>query len=1075
MFCANKKKRVCQFTPTHAFINMKRLVFTKAATVLILLTFSQTTTATCPFNCTCYSDSLLRCHASNLSTFNFEKVSNFKTLDLTDNQLGKFDALDSSFLSASRDLFLSKNKISNLGVETINIFSSLKKLHLDNNFLTNVDNLFPDWSTYSTNIDELRLQKNLIEKIDFIKSSRISNVRFLDLSENSILSLDGDELGAFSDLPKLERLDLASNMISVVSTESLLNQMPNLQFLDLKNNPLKNFNKVSFPKLLGLILSKTDINNINLDAPTLEMLDVSETKISSINLDNQIEASNARFSLIAGGENFKELLQGMSHVDELTVSSMVKNAVIDLGEFRNIKTMKISDVDRITASSAFHEIQTLQLTNVLYLDIFDVSRVDLWPTGLKHLEIINFQTPASFFNKIFFEKWTSLEVLVIKRSEFEFIPALKLPALRTLILDKNSKLKQIETWNDPGNNLETLSAVDCKISKIPNFNTNQFNRISILDVRNNLIETIEPDFSKNVKLFYAEGNPFDCSCEALNYQNWLKSQTEADYSVQVYQQLNYKCYQKSSKILFEDLTFCEETTNKCDLQPDGSCKCDENHFDSHVPYIKLNRILETTSIKNQIPFVEDVLHSFKNLPEGVIANFTIDFKNQNNLRQNVSGFGGTLTDSSANLIENSFHKNDILNAYYSDSGSRYTYLKLPIGSSEFSQTSYTYLDKTDDFKLDSFELADVDKNVRRQLVEKITFINNNLLSESSSFAQKLNIVAAPYTAPPWMKTNQDYFGNGKLVQTPEYLQTYAEYFIKYVESYADLNITISEISIQSSPTKSTSTGEQTVWSSSEQRVFLKDYLLTEMEKSGLKLGVHVMDDNSPNLQTEWAQQVLQGVDLEGGDYTVAIHWYEDKVGVYFKGYYLDKTYSDLDGKVKMMVTEASSDRKSSLNSHLSSHSFSNNVDTNWQNAELYSIDIIESFNHYVSGFIDFNLILDQNGGPSHSGSQKESLVTIDTVNDVYYKTPAYYHIGHFSKFLDNTFRVVKIIQNFGTISSSDVHCLAAVNFENLVIVCLNIANEGINVWFKVDEAYVNTFLTGSSIRTIVVPLGSVDF
>ena len=137
-------------------------------------------------------------------------------------------------------------------------------------------------------------------------------------------------------------------------------------------------------------------------------------------------------------------------------------------------------------------------------------------------------------------------------------------------------------------------------------------------------------------------------------------------------------------------------------------------------------------------------------------------------------------------------------------------------------------------------------------------------------------------------------------------------------------------------------------------------------------------------------------------------------------------------------------------------------------------DIIENFNHYVSGFIDFNLVLNKEGGPSHTGKKKHALINVDSLNDIYYKNPSYYHVGHFSKFLDENFTVVRLVQNFGTASVREVHCLAAKNGENtettVVIVCLNLSKIDHEVWFEVQSNFINTVLEGKSIRTIVVKL-----
>lgn len=72
---------------------------------------------------------------------------------------------------------------------------------------------------------------------------------------------------------------------------------------------------------------------------------------------------------------------------------------------------------------------------------------------------------------------------------------------------------------------------------------------------------------------------------------------------------------------------------------------------------------------------------------------------------------------------------------------------------------------------------------------------------------------------------------------------------------------------------------------------------------------------------------------------------------------------------------------------------------NWHRGVHYALDIIRSLQHSAAGWVDWNMALDTKGGPGWLGGQLDSPIIIDKQTDSYYKSPMFYVLGQFSRFI----------------------------------------------------------------------------
>ncbi|CAK9252580.1 unnamed protein product [Sphagnum jensenii] len=175
----------------------------------------------------------------------------------------------------------------------------------------------------------------------------------------------------------------------------------------------------------------------------------------------------------------------------------------------------------------------------------------------------------------------------------------------------------------------------------------------------------------------------------------------------------------------------------------------------------------------------------------------------------------------------------------------------------------------------------------------------------------------------------------------------------------------------------------------DQRDFVKLDLGPELKKAGLtpdKLKLFILDDNLPYIP-EVVDTILQ--DTEAAKYVsgVATHWYETS----------DESWQLLDGihenypDQEIVSTEA-------CNGYLKLYEEAVTLG-NWTRAERYAVDILQSFKHWNTAWIDWNLALDMEGGPNWVNNTVDAPIIINHEEGEYYKNPMFYAIGQFSKFV----------------------------------------------------------------------------
>lgn len=342
--------------------------------------------------------------------------------------------------------------------------------------------------------------------------------------------------------------------------------------------------------------------------------------------------------------------------------------------------------------------------------------------------------------------------------------------------------------------------------------------------------------------------------------------------------------------------------------------------------------------------------------------------------QTFVGIGAALTDAAAET----FYKlpkekqQEILQAYFDkQKGIGYTVARTNINSCDFSSDMYTYVNDGDK-ELKSFTIEH-DKKF------KIPFIKEAMTAAGG----KLNLFGSPWSPPAWMKDNNDMLHGGKLKK--EFYDSWALYYTKFIKEYEKEGIPVWAISVQNEP-MATQKWESCIYSAEEEKDFLKNHLGPTMQKEGLADKKIIVWDHNRDLIYQRAQTYMNDPEAVKYIWGIGFHWYEDWSGGTQMFDNLRKVHEAYPDK-NLFFTEGCLGP------------FDAKRYTDWKLGERYGSSMINDFNNGMTGFTDWNIILDETGGPNHVQNFCFAPVHGDTKTGQVTYTNSYYYIGHFSRFI----------------------------------------------------------------------------
>jgi glucosylceramidase len=414
------------------------------------------------------------------------------------------------------------------------------------------------------------------------------------------------------------------------------------------------------------------------------------------------------------------------------------------------------------------------------------------------------------------------------------------------------------------------------------------------------------------------------------------------------------------------------------------------------------------------------------------------FVNLSRRFQHFLGIGGAITDASAEVFAMlpDAKQAELLRAYYDpQDGIGYTLARTTIHSSDFSSASYTYI-------------ADGDKELQTFSVEHDRAFRIPLLKRAIKAAGgELLLYASPWSPPAFMKDSNDMLHGGKLLA--EYRDAWARYYTRFIKAYEADGVPVWGITIQNEP-MAVQRWESAIYTAEEERDFLRDHLGPVMHEAGLGDKKIIVWDHNRDLMGHRANTIFEDPEAARYAWGTGFHWYETWAGgepMYENVRNVAESYPDK----KLLFTEGTVE------------SFSAERYQYWPNAERYGRSMINDFNAGTVGWTDWNILLDQTGGPNHVGNFCFAPVHADTRSGELIYTPTYYYIGHFSKFIRPGAQRAST-----TTSRSSLLATSFINEDGVVAtVVMNQSDMEIQYRLQIDTLTATLAIPAHSIQTLV--------
>jgi glucosylceramidase len=402
--------------------------------------------------------------------------------------------------------------------------------------------------------------------------------------------------------------------------------------------------------------------------------------------------------------------------------------------------------------------------------------------------------------------------------------------------------------------------------------------------------------------------------------------------------------------------------------------------------------------------------------------------------QSIVGIGGALTDAAAETYAKlpADKQSEILRAYFDpQNGIGYSLGRTNIHSCDFSSESYTYV-QAGDFPLATFDIA-------HDMKYRVPFIKAAMATAGKDFV----LYASPWSPPAWMKTNGDMLHGGKL--KPEAADSWARYFVKFVDAYERQGIPIWGLTVQNEPL-AVQTWESCIYTAEEERDFVKNHLGPALRRAGLGDRKLVVWDHNRGQMFQRASVVLDDPEAAKYVWGVGFHWY---VGDHFENV---RRVQERYPRTHLLFTEGCVDR------------FTPDKTGEWKWGEMYGRSMIHDFNNGAVGWTDWNVLLDEKGGPNHVANFCFAPIHGNTATGELTYLNSYYYIGHFSKFVRPGAR--RIVSSS---TSDDLLTTAFLNTDGTIaVVVMNATGRSHDVNILIDGKNARTKAPAHSIATYVL-------
>lgn len=407
--------------------------------------------------------------------------------------------------------------------------------------------------------------------------------------------------------------------------------------------------------------------------------------------------------------------------------------------------------------------------------------------------------------------------------------------------------------------------------------------------------------------------------------------------------------------------------------------------------------------------------------------------------QTFLGIGAALTDASAETYAKlpQEKRNEVITKFFdTQNGIGYSLARTSIASCDFSSSSFSYL-QANDTLLQTF-------SIDHDMQYRIPFIKDVIAAAGG----KLTLYASPWSPPAWMKDNNDVLHGGKLL--PAFFKAWAMHYVKFIQAYAQAGVPVWGITVQNEP-MAKQRWESCIYTAEEERDFIKNYLGPAMHDAGFQDKKIIAWDHNRDLLYQRTDAVLSDPEAAKYIWGIGLHWYESWNG---GGKIFDnvRRVHEAFPETHLLFTEGCVE------------SYDSSRVREWRYGEIYGSNMIQDFNNGVVGWTDWNIFLDETGGPNHVQNFCFAPMHANTKTGELIFLNSYYYIGHFSKFIRPGAQRI--------ISSSSNGKLLTTAFENtdgsIAVVVMNSSDNNLHYRIQINGVAAATESLPHSIQTIFI-------
>ena len=410
-----------------------------------------------------------------------------------------------------------------------------------------------------------------------------------------------------------------------------------------------------------------------------------------------------------------------------------------------------------------------------------------------------------------------------------------------------------------------------------------------------------------------------------------------------------------------------------------------------------------------------------------------------NKKQQVWGFGGCFNELGWEALQHAVpdKRKEFLDELFCPENCNFNYGRVPIGANDFSLEWYSCDETKNDFELHNF-------NIDRDRKYTLPFIREAIARQGKDFF----VFGSPWSPPTWMKTKPVY-NFGTLKMEHQILNTYAQYFIRFIEEYQKEGVRVRQIHVQNEP-MADQKFPSCKWTGKEMLLFIRDYLGPALQQSGIDTQLWLGTINGPFIDTmlgpntpfsEFYDQFLNTIlsDSKARGYLTG-------VGLQWGGKHVLEHLEASYPEMKIMQTESEC----------------GDGNNSWEQMEYIAGLMWQYFRHGTERYTYWNMALPE-GGVSSWGWAQNSLCTVNMETGELVLQPEFYLMKHFSHFVQPGARFIEVQGHMAA------NCTA---FENpdgsLVIVASNSMDRQRNFTVYGENVQFSATMEPHSLHTFVI-------